>query len=150
MKYYILFLIFFSFKSLVACEREPTVDMIRSFLEAVSNNTYDTDQIVEKYICYSPPDHEKKSKEAYELLKMQVEALGTLVENHSIESLDIIPYQDLPKEEQDIITDDNSLANIYVVKTGKDRLMSIFIKNKKIGSFVTLRKGNHRIFALFC
>lgn len=151
MKYNILFLILLSCASLVANGEEQQSHMIMSFLKAVSNNRENTDQIIEKYICYEQRETaDEKAKGNYKLLKMAVEELQPLLKPHNIDSLDIIAYKDLSTEERDIITADKEAENIYVVKTGTKRLLSILIKNEKIGSFITLRKGDRGFFLLFC
>lgn len=150
-KYNILFLLLLSCASLVANGQQQQSHMIMPFLKAVSNNMENSDQIIEKYICYEQRETaDEKAKGNYELLKMSIEELRPLLKPHHIDSLDIIAYKDLPMEECDIITADKDAENIYVVKTGTKRLLSILIKNEKIGSFIALRKGDRRFFLLFC
>ncbi len=145
-KYFVLLLLFILPAASFAQSSSRT-EIIFSFLSDVKNCEIKNKEIIDKYFCKSCNGVDEKAISGWEQILDPVRNDKSFKStNFSSDSIKIVPYAHLPKEQQDIQTDE-SYGDIYVIKSaasGADLMTILFNKGKdkgKIKSFITIKKG---------
>ena len=132
-----------SFKSF---QSDSHVKQVEKFLAIVTNKDFnENNKSVESLLVPLQTEHDSIKLKRRNLLFLQLNSLHKDLQNKKVKNLIIAPYKRLPKEEQNIFSGNESVENIYVVKSDKKHVMTISFKGNLIKSISTMNKGGTRI-----
>lgn len=124
-----------------------TPKFINAFIKSISDSHIKPDLIISKYLCMEEKD---RNSEYYKLVISQLESVRKEFKNSPLEALKTLKYNDLPNVEKVIIMETTERENTYVIKRGTKTILSLLVKDNKINSFVTMNKGENKIFFKLC
>jgi hypothetical protein len=123
-------------------------ELIEAFFKDVINVNITAETLVKKYMCAANKDTQQALDVELYRLRMKMLGQSEKVTNHLGEYLK--RYKELPVKEQDVLTSKADNGNIFSFKGEQGITFLMLIKDDKIASFTTVKKGNARVFINYC
>lgn len=106
------------------------VFFLHSFIEAVSDHQILPEKIAKDYFINDGKDKTAKSK----LVLTEIDTLRILIGKAYPKDFVVTQYHDLPKAEQVLTSEPDSLDNIFIVKQHGKKILNILMNETKIVS----------------
>jgi hypothetical protein len=123
-------------------------ELIEAFLRDVINVNITAETLMKKYLCTANATTQQALDLELYRLRMKLLGQSKKVTNHFGEYLK--SYNGIPENEQDVLTSKADEDNIFSFKGEQGVAFLILIKDDKIVSFTTVKKGNARVFINYC
>lgn len=123
-------------------------ELIEAFLKDVINVNIPAETLMKKYLCAANKDTQQALDLELYRLRMKLLGQSKKVTSHFGEYLKA--YNKLPENERDILTGKADEDGIFSFKGEQGIAFLVLIKENKIASFTTVKKGNARVFITWC
>lgn len=131
------------------CKAQTTKqDLVEAFLRDVVNINITGEALMKKHMC--PANKETQQALDVELYRLRMKMLGQSkkVTNHLSEYLK--SYNELSEKEQDLLINKADEGNTFSFKGEQGIAFLVLVKDEKIASFTTVKKGDARVFINYC
>jgi hypothetical protein len=123
-------------------------ELVEAFLKDVINVNITGETLMKKYMCAANKDTQQALDLELYRLRMKMLGQSKRITNHFGEYLK--PYAELAEKEQDVLVDTIDKDSVFGFKGEQGIAFLILIKEGKIASFTTVKKGNTRVFINYC
>jgi hypothetical protein len=123
-------------------------ELIEAFLKDVINVNIPAETLMKKYMCTANAATQQTLDLELYRLRMKLLGQSKKVTNHFGEYLK--SYNELPENEHNISISKADESNIFSFKGEQGIVFLVLIKEDKVASFTTVKKGNARVFITYC
>jgi hypothetical protein len=144
MRILLSFLFFFQTLSIFAQdsiqEKKSDLEIIKNFIQDLSNDEIHTDVILSKYIIVENPNDE-----LYDYLEVSLDEIRINLMSKKIEEIQYIPYMQMPRKDvRDIDLEELNSNRVYFLHYKNRQVAALYLEQDKIASFTLVSKGNNK------
>lgn len=129
---------------LMSFNKDNNTPLVLSFINDLTKSDVRTKEITDKYLC------KIENSDLQEVVLKQLSEVKEAFKNKQIKEYRIIRYRNIPDIEKNILIDSILIDNVYIIKNGSTRVLSLLVENNKISAFVTMKKGENIVFFKIC
>ncbi|NGM74637.1 hypothetical protein [Sphingobacterium sp. SGL-16] len=144
MRILLSFLFFFQTLSIFAQdsiqEKKSDLEIIKNFIQDLSNDKIRTDVILSKYIMVENPNDE-----LYDYLEVSLDEIRINLMSKKIEEIQYIPYAQMPRKDvRDIDLEELNSNRVFFLHYKNRQVAALYLEQDKIASFTLVSKGNNK------
>lgn len=144
MRILLSFLFFFQTLSIFAQdsiqEKKTDLEIIKNFIQDLSNDKIRTDVILSKYIIVENPNDE-----LYDYLEVSLDEIRINLMSKKIEEIQYIPYMQMPRKDvRDIDLEELNSNRVFFLHYKNRQVAALYLEQDKIASFTLVSKGNNK------
>jgi len=144
MRILLSFLFFFQTLSIFAQdsiqEKKSDLEIIKNFIQDLSNDEIHTDVILSKYIIVENPNDE-----LYDYLEVSLDEIRINLMSKKIEEIQYIPYMQMPRKDvRDIDLEELNSNRVFFLHYKNRQVAALYLEQDKIASFTLVSKGNNK------
>lgn len=112
--------------------------VLKTFIAELSNDAIAVDVILSQHMIIENP-----TDEIYDYLEVSLEEIRINLMTKTIEDIQYIPYEKMPKKEiKDIDLEDLDPKHVYFLIYKNRQMLALYLEEGKIASFTLVAKGN--------